>query len=97
MPDPAIPLGKLELTTEGGDNFGRLGMEGGENLSADACTVRIAHARGYTYVCLEAVMGAGRAGYLLDDKSESGWMPKLSSFRPHREPLVLFSSYMLLQ
>jgi hypothetical protein len=37
-----MPLRKPELTAEGGDNFGRLGMEGGENLSAGACPVRIA-------------------------------------------------------
>jgi hypothetical protein len=31
-----------ELGAEGGDNFGWLGMEGGENLSTGVCSARIA-------------------------------------------------------
>jgi hypothetical protein len=37
-----MPLRMPKFITEGKDNFGRVGMKGGENLSAGVCPVRIA-------------------------------------------------------
>jgi hypothetical protein len=82
-------------------------MKGGENLSTGVCHVRIAGREAIQWwpgtqppclpgwvASLEAAIGGGRAGYLLDDESESGWMPYPHSFRPHRElpvfPFLLF-------